>query len=39
MSDEMDEIISEFVTEAGRTLDRIDPLFVELRNRGLTRTC
>lgn len=34
MSDEMDEIISEFVTEAEETLDRIDPLFVELENRG-----
>jgi two-component system chemotaxis sensor kinase CheA len=34
MSDEMDEIISEFVTEAEETLDRIDPMFVELENRG-----
>lgn len=34
MADEMDEIISEFVTEAEETLDRIDPLFVELESRG-----
>ncbi|HMK42768.1 MAG TPA: chemotaxis protein CheA, partial [Dissulfurispiraceae bacterium] len=34
MADEMDEIITEFVTEAEETLDRIDPLFVELENRG-----
>jgi two-component system chemotaxis sensor kinase CheA len=34
MADEMDEIISEFVTEAEETLDRIDPLFVELEHRG-----
>ncbi|HIJ60707.1 MAG TPA: chemotaxis protein CheA [Nitrospirae bacterium] len=34
MSDEMDEIISEFVTEAEETLERIDPMFVELETRG-----
>lgn len=34
MPDEMDEIISEFVTEAEETLDRIDPLFVELESKG-----
>lgn len=34
MSDEMEEIISEFVTEAEETLERIDPMFVELETRG-----
>ncbi|MCX8070339.1 MAG: chemotaxis protein CheA [Thermodesulfovibrionales bacterium] len=34
MSDEMDEIISEFVTEAEETLEKIDPMFVELETRG-----
>lgn len=34
MADEMDEIISEFVTEAEETLERIDPLFVELEAKG-----
>jgi two-component system chemotaxis sensor kinase CheA len=34
MADEMDEIISEFVTEAEETLERIDPMFVELETRG-----
>ncbi len=34
MSDEMDEIISEFVTEAEETLERIDPMFVELETKG-----
>jgi two-component system chemotaxis sensor kinase CheA len=29
MSDEMEEIISEFITEAEESLDRIEPLFVE----------
>jgi hypothetical protein len=30
MNDEMEEIISEFITEAEESLDRIEPLFVEL---------
>lgn len=34
MSDEMDEIIAEFLTEAEETLDKVDPLFVELEARG-----
>jgi two-component system chemotaxis sensor kinase CheA len=34
MADEMDEIISEFVTEAEETLERIDPMFVELETKG-----
>ncbi len=34
MSDEMEEIISEFITEAEESLDRIEPLFVELEQRG-----
>ncbi len=34
MSDEMDEIISEFVTEAEETLEKIDPMFVELETKG-----
>jgi two-component system, chemotaxis family, sensor kinase CheA len=34
MSDEMQEIISDFVTEAEESLDRIDPLFVELETNG-----
>lgn len=34
MSDEMDEIINEFVTEAEETLERIDPMFVELETKG-----
>ncbi len=33
-SDEMEEIISEFITEAGESLDRIEPLFVELEQKG-----
>ncbi|MDH4027598.1 MAG: chemotaxis protein CheA [Nitrospirota bacterium] len=33
MPDEMDEIISEFITEAEESLDRIEPLFVELEQR------
>jgi two-component system, chemotaxis family, sensor kinase CheA len=37
MADEMDEIISEFVTEAEETLERIDPMFVELESRGYDR--
>lgn len=34
MSDEMDEIIADFLTEAEETLDKIDPLFVELEDKG-----
>src|SRR5664279_2402489 len=37
MSDEMEEIISEFVTEAEETLEKIDPMFVELEIRGYDR--
>jgi two-component system chemotaxis sensor kinase CheA len=34
MPDEMEEIIAEFITESEETLDRIDPLFVELEIKG-----
>lgn len=34
MSDEMEEIISEFITEAEESLEKIDPMFVELETRG-----
>ncbi len=34
MADEMEEIISEFVTEAEETLEKIDPMFVDLETRG-----
>jgi len=34
MPDEMEEIIAEFITESEETLDRIDPLFVELEQKG-----
>ena len=34
MSDEMDEIISEFITEAEESLDKIEPMFVELEEKG-----
>jgi len=34
MPDEMEEIITDFITEAVESLDRIDPLFVELESRG-----
>ncbi len=34
MPDEMEEIIAEFVTESEETLDKIDPLFVELESKG-----
>ncbi|MBI5575307.1 MAG: chemotaxis protein CheA [Deltaproteobacteria bacterium] len=37
MSDEMQEIVADFVTEAEESLDRIDPLFVELEARGHDR--
>jgi two-component system, chemotaxis family, sensor kinase CheA len=34
MADEMDEIVDEFVTEAEETLEKIDPMFVELESKG-----
>lgn len=34
MSDEMEEIISEFIVEAEESLDKIEPLFVELEKKG-----
>jgi len=34
MADEMDEIISEFVIEAEETLEKIDPMFVDLETKG-----
>lgn len=34
MPDEMEEIIAEFVTESEETLDRVDPLFVQLEVKG-----
>ncbi len=34
MSDEMEEIIAEFVIEAEESLDKIDPLFVEIETKG-----
>ncbi len=34
MSDEMEEIISEFIMEAEESLDKIEPLFVELEQKG-----
>ncbi len=34
MPDEMEEIISEFITEAVESLDKIEPLFVELEQKG-----
>ncbi len=34
MSDDMEEIIADFVAEAEETLDRIDPLFIELDEKG-----
>src|SRR3972149_7482173 len=34
MTDEMDEIIAEFITEAEESLDKIDPLFVDLETKG-----
>jgi two-component system, chemotaxis family, sensor kinase CheA len=37
MADEMDEIIDEFVTEAEETLEKIDPMFVELESKGYDR--
>jgi two-component system, chemotaxis family, sensor kinase CheA len=37
MNDEMEEIIREFITEAEESLDKIDPLFVELESKGYDR--
>lgn len=37
MSEELKEIISEFIVEAEETLERIDPLFVELEVKGYDR--
>ena len=37
MADEMEEIISEFVIEAAETLERIDPMFVELEVKGYNK--
>lgn len=37
MSDEMEEIISDFLTEAEESLDKIDPLFVELETKGYNK--
>lgn len=34
MADEMEEIISEFITEAEESLEKIDPMFVELETKG-----
>ncbi len=34
MPDEMEEIIAEFITESEETLDKVDPLFVELEAKG-----
>ncbi|RJQ21754.1 MAG: chemotaxis protein CheA [Nitrospiraceae bacterium] len=34
MQDEMEEIIIEFITEAEESLDKIEPLFVELERKG-----
>jgi two-component system chemotaxis sensor kinase CheA len=37
MADGMEEIIDDFVTEAEEALDRVDPLFVELEEKGHDR--
>jgi two-component system chemotaxis sensor kinase CheA len=34
MNDEMEEIISEFITESEESLDKVEPLFVELEQKG-----
>jgi len=34
MPDEMEEIIAEFITESEETLDKVDPLFIELEAKG-----
>lgn len=34
MNDEMEEIIAEFITEAEESLDKIEPMFVELEQKG-----
>ncbi|MGB9715090.1 MAG: chemotaxis protein CheA [Thermodesulfovibrionales bacterium] len=37
MPDEMEEIINEFIIEADESLDKVDPLFVELETRGFDK--
>lgn len=37
MSDGMDEIIDDFVTEAEESLEKIDPLFVQMETRGFDK--
>ena len=37
MSEGMEEIIEDFVTEAEESLEKIDPLFVELESKGYDR--
>ncbi len=37
MPDEMDEIISDFIAESEESLDKIDPLFVELESKGYNK--
>ncbi|HWR90444.1 MAG TPA: chemotaxis protein CheA [Dissulfurispiraceae bacterium] len=37
MSDEMDDIIADFITEAEEILEKVDPLFIELETRGYDR--
>lgn len=37
MPDEMEEIIAEFVAESEETLEQVDPLFVELEQKGFDR--
>jgi len=34
MNDEMEEIISEFITESEESLDKVEPMFVELEKKG-----
>jgi len=34
MNDEMEEIISEFITESEESLDKVEPMFVELEQKG-----
>ncbi|MDA8083617.1 MAG: chemotaxis protein CheA [Nitrospiraceae bacterium] len=34
MADEMEEIVADFVTEAEESLEKIDPLFIELETKG-----
>src|SRR3989304_2055073 len=37
MTEEMDEIIAEFITEAEESLDKIAPLFVDLEAKGFDK--